>query len=324
MCRSDKSLKRGDSMKKILSLAFILLLLAIPFSAMAEGQDEKLPYQELIDKGILYKEDWNRRGIWTIVEGKVIEVAYHPSLRQNERIIAVIGNKKYGTLHDITEKSKITDYAWSLYKPETQEFWNRQAMMGITATNLIAINGINWQETKYKDMILKGTFAEWPMLNDPAYLKYILDPKYNGMTAEYIYFCDGVDLYLNSDRMDVRYELKETKKKLPIKVFSDGGNSMIPLRGVLEELGASVGYNGKTKEITIKAKGHTVILKLGSDTAKVDGMIKKMPKPVYTKNGYTVIPIRFVSENLDYNVMFFPEDGNRVAIFRAKYGPPTR
>ncbi|TYP56848.1 copper amine oxidase N-terminal domain-containing protein [Thermosediminibacter litoriperuensis] len=312
-------------MKKILSLTLILLFLAT-FSAMAEGQNEKLPYQELIDKGLLYKEAWNNQGEWEIAEGRVMEVAYHPSLRlDNDRIIAVAGDKKYGRLYDLTERYKVSDYYLSLYKPDTQEFWDREAKIGRAAANgLITINGVNWQESKYKDMILKGTFGRWPMLNDPAYLKYMLDPKYNGMTNKYIYFCDGVDLYLNSDRMDVRYELKETKKKLPIKVFSDGGNSMIPLRGVLEELGAVIDYNSKTKEITINDKGHTVVLKQGSNIAKVDGVVKKMPKPVYTVNGYTVIPLRFVSENLDHWVGFFPEDGNRIAILRAKQGPPTR
>ncbi|HHW01697.1 MAG TPA: copper amine oxidase N-terminal domain-containing protein [Thermoanaerobacterales bacterium] len=315
-------------MKKMLSivvLAVFIFGLMIPFALADEQAAEKLPYQEFIDKGWLYKEAWNNQGEWEIAEGKVIEVAYHPNLRQNNRIITVVGDKKYGRLYDLTERYKVSDYYLSLYKPDTQEFWDREAKMGrAVADGLITINGVNWQESKYKDMILKGTFARWPMLNDPAYLKYMLNPKYNSMTSEYIYFCDGVDLYLNSDRMDVRYELKETKKKLPIKVFSDGGNSMIPLRGVLEELGGFIDYNSKTKEITIKDKGHTVELKLGSDIAKIDGVVKKMPKPVYTVNGYTVIPLRFVSENLDHWVGFFPEDGNRIAILRAKDSPPTR
>lgn len=311
-------------MKKILSLTLILIFLATPLSAMAEGQDE-LPYQELIDEGWLYKEDWNVEGEWDIVQEKIMEVAYHPSLKQSDRIIAVLGSKNYARLYDITKRYTSSDYYLELYKPDTQEFWDRQAELGrVVATTLMTINGEDWQKSQYRDMILKATFKRWPMLNDPAYLKYILDPKYNGMTGKYIYFTDGVDLYLNSDIMNVRYELQETQKKLPLKVFSDGGHAMIPLRGVLEALGATVEYDHATRKITIKDKGHTIILKVGSDIAEVDGVTKKMPRPVYVKNGYSLIPLRFVSENLDHWVGFFPEDGNRIAIFRAKECPPLR
>lgn len=311
-------------MKKMLSfaiLAIFILTLITPFALADEQVASQLPYQEFIDKGWLYKEPWNKQGSWDIVSDKIMDISYSSCLKQNDRLIIIDGSEDYARLRDLTEEYKVSEYYQSIYKPDTQEFWDR---MGIKANYLITINCQDWQNTKYKDMILEATFKEWPMLNDPAYLKYILDPKYNGKTNKYIYFCDGVDLYLNSDRMDVRYELKETQKKLPIKVFSDGGHSMIPLRGVLEELGAVVNYNSKSKEITIKDKGHTVILQLGSDTAKVDGVTKKMPKPVYTKNGYTVIPLRFVSENLDHGIGFFPEYGNQISIGRAKEGPPTR
>lgn len=310
-------------MKKMLSivvLAVFIFGLMIPFALADEQAAEKLPYQEFIDKGWLYKEEWDRDGEYDIVPEKIKEIAYSSLLNVSNRLILVDGSfNEGGYFTDATVR--YNNDINIKYAPDTQEFWNKT---GFTANYVITINGQAWQKTKYKDMILKATFNKWPMLNDPAYLKYMLDPKYNGMTNKYIYFCDGVDLYLNSDRMDVRYELKETKKKLPIKVFSDGGNSMIPLRGVLEELGATVRYNNTTKEITIKDKGHTVILKLGSNIAKVDGVTKKMPKPVNTKNGYTVIPLRFVSENLDHWIGFFPEDGNRIAILRAKDSPPTR
>ena len=134
----------------------------------------------------------------------------------------------------------------------------------------------------------------------------------------YFAYEDAINVFLNSDKMKVIYELKTYDVKLPTKVFADAGHTMIPLRGVLEHLGAEVGYNPQTKEITIKDKGHTVILKQGSDIATVDGKQKKMPKSVYTRNGHTMIPLKFVSENLDHGVGFFPEDGNMVSVDRAK------
>jgi hypothetical protein len=53
--------------KKILSLFLIFLLLSVPLYALAEGQEEELPYQEWIDKGwIKAVKPINDRGFTTI------------------------------------------------------------------------------------------------------------------------------------------------------------------------------------------------------------------------------------------------------------------
>lgn len=315
-------------MKKMLSfvvLAMFILALITPLAMADEQSGDRLPYQDFIDKGVLYNGKtmsyYGKTYRYYIKPDKLFDVAYSPLLNQNERLILVAGNLKeydganWGLLIDFGPISELKDLHGG---PDSKEFWDISGVSNGQGLDLVSINGVAWQKSKYKDMYLKALIKEDPSNADVSNLKYILDPKYNGYTAAYLVFVDGVDLYLNSDKMNVRYELKEYQKKLPIKVFSDGGNAMIPLRGVLEELGATVVYDSNTKEITIKDKGHTVILKLGSDIAVVDGKIKKMPKPVYTKNGYTVIPVRFVSENLEHGVGFFPEDGNMIAIGRAK------
>jgi len=304
-------------MKKALSIIITVVFIIglMPFALADEQPAEKLPYQEFIDKGWLYKEDWDREGEYDVVPDKLMEIAYSPLLKVSDRLIAVSGSPKNsnGYFSDFTVRYK--NDVNVTYDPDSQEFWD---YINAGAISLITLNGIPWQETKYKNLILNASIKANPELNDPANKKYILDPKYNGMTSDYITFVDGVDLYLGSKKMEVRYELKEYVKNLPIAVFSDGGNSMIPLRGVLEELGATVGYNSSTKEITILDKGHTVVLKVGSDIAKVDGADKKMPKPVYVKSGNTVIPLKFIAESLDHGVGFFPEDGNQIAVSRAK------
>lgn len=319
-------------MKKILSivvLAMFILALIAPFALADEQAAEKLPYQEFTDKGWIYngKETsfYGKYLEYEVKMDKLFDVAYSPLLNQNERLILVVGNIKpngegWAVLRDFGPISELSNLHGG---PDSQEFWNFTGVENGALESLVSINGVAWQKTKYADMYLKALVKKEPAYNDVWYLKYIKDPKYNGYTGAYITFDEGIDLYLNSDKMDVRNELKEYQRKLPVKVFSDGGNAMIPLRGVLEELGASVGYDDKTKEIVIIDKGHAVKLKIGSDIAMVDGKEKRMPKPVYTKNGYTVIPLRFVSENLDHYVGFFPEDGNRIAILRVKdtYNP---
>jgi len=327
-------------MRKIISMiiAILLIFLSIPAFAQAGGQEEQLPYQEWIDKGWIKavspdENGHDKLGWYYIMPGKEKEIAYNDKLKNTDRLIIVDGSfykndldyyykegRSAAALRDITtlRESYKELYGEIRYNhPDTlkYDFWK-----GLVTINLVSINGTPWQETKYRDILLQYFYDRWEGLKDPAYNKYLIDPKWNGYTMECIYNWDGVDVWIGKDDITVRYELKEYKKKLPTKVISDSGVAMIPLRGVMEELGAAVDYNAKTQQITIKDKGKTVVLKIGSDTALVDGRVVKMPRKVYVKNGYTMLPLRFVAENLDHAVEHL-NDGT-IMIWRAKYTTP--
>lgn len=91
------------------------------------------------------------------------------------------------------------------------------------------------------------------------------------------------------------------------------GITMIPLRGVFDQLGADISYNGSTKKVTIKTVDKTIVLTLGSDIALVNGKQVKMTKPATTDNGRTLIPLRFVGEQLGYKVTWI-ESQQRILI----------
>ncbi|WP_178076127.1 copper amine oxidase N-terminal domain-containing protein [Paenibacillus oralis] len=80
----------------------------------------------------------------------------------------------------------------------------------------------------------------------------------------------------------------------------ENGRVQVPLRGVGEELGAKVGYKGKTVSYT---KGNkTISLTLGSSIASVDGKKVTMDTKAKAVKGRTYVPLRFVSENLGEKV----------------------
>ncbi|EGD51630.1 copper amine oxidase-like domain-containing protein [Thermoanaerobacter ethanolicus JW 200] len=332
-------------MRKIISMiiAVLLIFLSIPAFAQTGSQEEQLPYQEWIDKGWIKavspdEKGHDRLGWYRIMPGKEKEIAYSDKLKNTDRLIVVAGEYynndlesylKYGysnvELFDLTTKVEqvgegylANDYIGTVRYNHPDTF--KVALWKQFTVGLITVNGVDWQKTPYKDVILQALYSRWEGLKDPAYNKYLVDPKWNGYTMGCIYWWDGVDVWIGKDDITVRYELKEYNKKLPTKVISDNGVAMIPLRGVMEELGAAVDYNAKTQQITIKDKGKTVVLKIGSDTALVDGKAVKMPRKVYVKNGYTMLPLRFVAENLDHAVEYL-NDGT-IMIWRAKYTTP--
>lgn len=82
------------------------------------------------------------------------------------------------------------------------------------------------------------------------------------------------------------------------------GRTLVPIRVISEKMGASVDYNDKTQDITIK-KGNIVInLKVGSKDAKVNGQGKVLDVPASVKDGKTYVPVRFVSEALGIKVNY--------------------
>jgi len=82
----------------------------------------------------------------------------------------------------------------------------------------------------------------------------------------------------------------------------EAGSVLVPLRGVFEKLGATVGYDNNTRTV-VAVKGATSIsLPLGSATATVNGEARNLSRPAQAVNGTTLVPLRFVSEALGAQV----------------------
>lgn len=264
-----------------------------------------LPYQPLIDAGWLTKQnpysDFVTRfeNTWFIQPGREKEVVYSPLLN-GDRLIFVTGGAD-GTLY-------LFDAGWKRLHEEAwgsiEEAFINCGFSWASDGNLVAVNGVDWQDSEYKDLILESLFIHFPHYKDPANLRYLQDKKYNGKAADYIFHCDCVDIDVRTGEMEVSFEMARTKKQLSVKPFADRGNTMLPLRDVAEGLGATVAYNNKTKEIVItedwNPEGKTIILKEGSDIAVVDGQEVKMPIKIYSKNGHTMVPLRFFTDVAEY------------------------
>lgn len=88
-----------------------------------------------------------------------------------------------------------------------------------------------------------------------------------------------------------------------------GGRTLVPMRGIFEELGASISWNEALKEVTGDLNGKVIKLKIGSKTAYINGVAMALDVPAQIINSRTVVPIRFVAESLGIRVMW--DDGKR-------------
>lgn len=74
------------------------------------------------------------------------------------------------------------------------------------------------------------------------------------------------------------------------------GRIFVPLRGVFERLGASVVYENGS--INATSPNHSVSLRIGSNSATIDGQQKSIDVAPFIIGSSTYVPLRFVSESL--------------------------
>ncbi len=83
-----------------------------------------------------------------------------------------------------------------------------------------------------------------------------------------------------------------------VKPYIKDDRTMVPLRFLAEEMGATVGYNEETAGITV-ALGETLLeLTVGEKAYSVNGEVYEMDCAAEIFEDRTFVPVRFVSESL--------------------------
>ncbi len=94
---------------------------------------------------------------------------------------------------------------------------------------------------------------------------------------------------------------------MDVAPYIDKGYTMIPLRGLLEQMGATVNWDRNFHRITIVADGVTISMqtfkKLVTVTDRIYGEVRYTLRTVpWVKDSRAFVPLRFISENLGYEV----------------------
>jgi len=114
----------------------------------------------------------------------------------------------------------------------------------------------------------------------------------------------------------------------PIRVSVDGrelamdvpptvrnGRTLVPMRAIFEALGARVSWDSQTKRITGTRGATVIVLQIGRTSATVNGRTISLDVPPLVINGRTLVPTRFIAENLGAQVIW--DSNNRLVTVRS-------
>ncbi|MCL2337574.1 MAG: stalk domain-containing protein, partial [Firmicutes bacterium] len=100
-----------------------------------------------------------------------------------------------------------------------------------------------------------------------------------------------------------------------------GSSTMAPLRFVTEAFGATVDWDNQAGKIILRQGDQEIYLQPNLAQATVNGAVKSLPAAPVVENGVTLVPLRFLAEQLNYGVNFSPATGE---ITIKQLPPPNR
>ena len=82
----------------------------------------------------------------------------------------------------------------------------------------------------------------------------------------------------------------------------EDGNMLVPMRFLFEQMGAEVAWDNDTQTAMVMQNNDNISFQINNATATVNDVPKTMNVPAKLVNDKTMVPIRFLSENLGYTV----------------------
>jgi len=178
----------------------------------------------------------------------------------------------------------------------------------------------------YNDRNLKGSFDPMKMYEqnnelvvetDAFILHY--DPETNESPKyefKYIRFTTPKQpIYDKLEQMKntVYVRLNDEILGFEVAPVIEAGRTLVPMRFLFEQMGEEVLWDGAAQSATVIGRTGNITFSIDNTTANVNGEDKTMDVPARLINDKTMVPLRFLSEALGYNVEW-DEESNMAII----------
>ncbi len=129
----------------------------------------------------------------------------------------------------------------------------------------------------------------------------------------------GPTLFQNIDyakSTSIRVNIDGKQLSFEVAPIIINGRTLVPMRTVFEAFGLSVKWDELSKTASATDAANSVSFTIGSTNALVNNQEKQLDVPAEIYKGSTMIPLRFLSENLGYHVVWIARS-NLILISKA-------
>ena len=127
---------------------------------------------------------------------------------------------------------------------------------------------------------------------------------YGGTYAYKLKYSDMEQIVPNSD---IYVEVNKEVLGFDTPPILEDDRILVPMRFLFQKMGAEVEWQDATQTATATLNNEEVSFSIDNNTAKVNGIAESMDVPARMSNDRTMVPLRFLSENLGYDVQWDEE-----------------
>jgi len=120
---------------------------------------------------------------------------------------------------------------------------------------------------------------------------------------------------IGKDTMIVNGQVAEIDPGRGTAPLIENGRTLVPIRAIVEAMGGTAEWDAATSKVTISALNHNVEMQVGSKNIAVDGGTASMDIAPEIINGRTMLPIRFVTENIGCSVAWIASTQEVVIVY---------
>ena len=117
----------------------------------------------------------------------------------------------------------------------------------------------------------------------------------------------GILLQVNTPVMMVNNQEKEIDPGRATAPVIQNGRTLVPIRAIMESFGGSVDWDNESRTVTLGYRDDTIKLTIDSTSAYINDKHETLDVPPQIIGGRTMLPIRFVAEGFDFDVLWIAE-----------------
>lgn len=158
------------------------------------------------------------------------------------------------------------------------------------------------EKTSYIDKNIENNTTYYYILR-AVYRDKTLGSPSNEVAVKSNLYKKVIVLEVGSKYMYVDGQRKEIDPGKNTAVIIKNGRTFLPIKAVIEAMGGEVEWEPRNQKVTIYHRKDKIELWIGSKTAKVNGTMKETDvAPYVSENNRTMLPLRFIVENLNCEV----------------------